>query len=193
MKIEKKYIYVLVAVIVCLLYFGYQVYNTLSREEEIVTMSTLEPTVTDVEYIVVDIKGQVLNEGVYKVIKGTRLYQLIIKAGGLTKDAKSEFINQSIILDDEMMIYIPSIYDQETEVVITTEDSNEDDQTQKLININTASKSSLESIPGIGSVTADSIITYRESNTFETIEDIMNVTGIGESTFEKIKSYITVS
>lgn len=61
------------------------------------------------------------------------------------------------------------------------------------ININTASKSLLKSINGIGDKLAERIIKYREENgKFETIEDIMKINGIGDSKFEDIKDYITV-
>lgn len=61
-----------------------------------------------------------------------------------------------------------------------------------LININTATKEELMTIPNIGESKADKIIEYRNKNRFEKVEDIQNVSGIGESIFEKIKTYITV-
>jgi competence protein ComEA len=61
------------------------------------------------------------------------------------------------------------------------------------ININTASLAELDSLPGIGPITAQLIIDYRENKgPFKSIEDIMNVSGIGPKTFEEIKDLITV-
>ena len=61
------------------------------------------------------------------------------------------------------------------------------------VNINTATATELEMLPGIGPKTAEAIVEYREANgPFETIEDIMGVSGIGEGIFEKIKDGITV-
>ncbi len=62
-----------------------------------------------------------------------------------------------------------------------------------MININTASREELMTLPGIGDAKADSIISYRNENgRFNSIEDIMKISGIKEGAFEKIKSYITV-
>ena len=60
-------------------------------------------------YIYIDIRGSVLNPGVYKVLDGTRLFQLISLAGGLTMEANEQVINQSQLLEDEMFIYVPNL------------------------------------------------------------------------------------
>jgi competence protein ComEA len=65
--------------------------------------------------------------------------------------------------------------------------------TTELLDINTASTTELEELPGIGPTTAQKIVEYREQNgPFISIEDIINVSGIGPGTFERIKDLITV-
>lgn len=62
-----------------------------------------------------------------------------------------------------------------------------------VVNINTATKAELDTLPGIGPSKAEAIITYRETvGRFNTIEDIKNVKGIGDKTFQNLKDYITV-
>ena len=62
-----------------------------------------------------------------------------------------------------------------------------------LININSATQTELETLPGIGPSTALKIIKYREENgKFNSIEDIKNVNGIGDSKFNNIKDLISV-
>jgi len=62
------------------------------------------------------------------------------------------------------------------------------------ININTASATELDNLPGIGAKTAARIVEYRQKNgPFKKVEELMNVRGVGEKNFLKLKDHITVS
>jgi competence protein ComEA len=60
------------------------------------------------------------------------------------------------------------------------------------VNINTADKTTLQTLPGIGEATAGAIIEYRNKTPFKTIEDLKKVSGIGDAKFERVKEFITV-
>ena len=140
------------------------------------------------EYIYIDIKGEVQNPGVYKVLKGSRLFQLLTFAGGATSQADTLAINLSLKLYDQQVVYIPSFEDSFPIIIDVINDNM-----SGIVNINSASLELLDTLPGIGPSTAQSIIDYRtEIGFFESIEDIMNVSGIGEATFNEIKDLITV-
>src|SRR5574339_813666 len=150
----------------------------------------LRPVPTD-RPIVVHITGAVPRPGVYALPKGARIQDGISAAGGFLAEADKTNINLAQALEDGEKIDIPFIEGASPviatplpEVVATTTD---------LININTASASELDSLPGIGPTTAQKIIDYRTQNgPFVSTEDIINVSGIGPASYERIKDLITV-
>ena len=137
--------------------------------------------------IYVDISGCVKEPGVYEVQEGTRVFQLIEEAGGLTENADIEGINRAEPLIDGQKIVIYARSGDETESAGSGERSD------GRININTADSELLQEIPGVGPVTAEKIIQYREENgRFAAPEEIKNVSGIGEKTYEKLANFICV-
>lgn len=170
----------------------------------------------------VDIKGAVVNPGVYEMEKESRVEDVIIKSGGLTKDADTSVLNLSKSLKDEMVIIIytkqeldsmrkgnTTIKYIEKECIcpklendaciddkITNEDNNQTTIDQKpsgKISLNNASLKELTNLTGIGEKKALAIIEYREKNGgFKSTEEITKVSGIGKSTYEKIKDQLTL-
>lgn len=137
--------------------------------------------------IYVYVCGAVNQPGVYEFPIGSRAYEVIQRAGGFREDAATTYINQAKILKDETQLYIPTVDEASQEKI--QKQSEEDGK----VNINTASRDELMTLPGVGEAKADSIIEYREANgEFRTIEAIMQISGIKEGLFNKIKEYITI-
>lgn len=138
--------------------------------------------------IFVEICGCVNNPGVYEVMQNSRVYQVIELAGGLSENAMGKAVNQAAFVNDGQQIYIPSV-----EEGAAQNNDVSDGSIQKLVNINSAEKEELMSLPGIGESKALAVIAYRENNgRFGKVEDIMNVSGIKEAAFNKIKELICV-
>lgn len=157
----------------------------------------------DEEIVVVHVIGEVNNPGVVTLPEGSRIIDAINMAGGKTEEADLSKINLAYIVEDGTQIYIPRINENLNQVnlisdgagigVIINDSDVEENKVEAKVNINTANKEKLETLPGIGETTAQKIIDYRESNgKFKTIEDIKNVSGIGDAKYESLKDKITV-
>jgi competence protein ComEA len=142
--------------------------------------------------ITVDISGAVSQPGVYQLPVGSRVQDAIDAAGGLLENAYAETINLAMPLNDGTKVLIPVIPEPHT-VAEGETNTNPASPASTLININTASSSQLQELPGIGQSKAQAIIDYRESyGPFTAVEQIMNVSGIGPATFERLKDLITI-
>lgn len=188
--------------------------NVIAKEEMLEEKK--EPEETLKEHYKVDIKGQVNKPGVYEIDADSRVIDVINLAGGLKKDANTDFLNLSKKVEDGSVIWIYTTKEIEqlkkvktvTEYIekecncpdvsnsacITNNPSEKNNTTQtSKVNINTSSIEELMKLSGIGEAKAKAIIEYRKKNPFKNISDIKNVSGIGDSAYEKIKDFITVS
>ena len=146
--------------------------------------------------IFVHVVGEVNKPGVVKVPDGTRLYNVIEKAGGMTKDAQTDYLNLAESVKDGQQVNVISKkqYKKLKKDKKKSHKTADGKDTSGLININTATAEELKSLNGIGDAKAQAIVEYRtQSGNFSKIEDIKNVSGIGDATFNNIKSQICVS
>lgn len=198
--IRENKIYV-IAGIVAVLFF---LYSSFDKEDELTEMN--EGTLAMVEanseekndtkvdekimVMMADIKGAVVNPGVYEINEGGRVVDLIELAGGLAEDADTAVINFASYVQDEMAIYVPRIGENVNAVLPVQVGETAGNGT---VNLNSAGSSELQTLPGIGPAKADAIIEYREMNgPYKSIEDLKEISGIGDKTFEKLKDLISV-
>jgi len=147
--------------------------------------------------IVVYVTGAVKNPGIYVLDKGSRLYELL-KRAGLKPDAAVGYMNLAEKLTDSEMIYVPTLKEAEEygykEKLLNGNfmlKSAGAYSNEGKININHASVDELTKIPGVGPVTAQKIIEYREKNgPFKTPEDLLKIDGIGKKKLEKMKEFL---
>ncbi|KAA5806738.1 helix-hairpin-helix domain-containing protein [Thermoanaerobacterium thermosaccharolyticum] len=139
--------------------------------------------------IKVYVTGLVKSPGVYTMKDGDRVDDAIKLAGGALEGADLSNINLAEKVKDEQMIKVPKIGENNN----STGGIGDVEKADGKININKATKEELDTLPGIGEVTAQRIIDFREQHgNFQKIEDIMNVSRIGPKLFEQIKDKITV-
>lgn len=164
--------------------------------------------------IMVDVKGFVVNPGIYKLKEGSRVIDAINAASGVLEGADTSVLNLSKKLKDEMVIIVYSSYQVESFKKVKEEEQqiqdgcingvnevendacieeNGEEKESTLVSINTATLEELMTLEGVGEAKAKSIIAYREEHgPYQAIEDLLNVSGIGESLLAKIKKNITL-
>jgi competence protein ComEA len=147
------------------------------------------------------INGAVQRPGVYTLQPGDRLVEALASAGGALPEADLAAVNLARRVQDEGYYYIPRAGEK---LPPAAESVSATDQTQtspapgpvasRLIDLNTAPASALETLPGIGAVRAQAIVDDRTQNgPFRSPQDITRVSGIGPITYEKIQHLITVA
>lgn len=145
----------------------------------------------------VHVCGEVNIPGVYELEKGQRVCDAIERAGGFTEAAAPDYLNLAEPVQDGMKLTVPKQSDipkPEWGPERVGYESAGAVSASRLINLNTATKEELMTLPGIGEARAGDIIRYREEHGgFEKIEDVMKISGIKKAAFQKIKEDITVS
>lgn len=140
--------------------------------------------------ITVYVSGEVNSPGLVELPSDSRIADAIKACGDFTPLADKAKINLAQKLTDGMQIQV----DSKTPINNSSEsinNTNSNSSNSNLININTATKEDLDTLPGIGPATAQKIIDYRqEHGNFSSIEDIKNVKGIGEAKFSKMQDKI---
>lgn len=162
-----------------------------------ITETTSEPETTKMEKkaeegcIYVYVCGHVKNPGVYALDEQARICDAIALAGGVSEDGRGEALDQAALMTDGQTLYVPGLDEEwNTEDFKDAEKGMDDGK----VNINTASKEELMTLPGIGESKAETIVQYREEHgNFESIEGLMEIPGIKEGVYNKIKDGIKVS
>lgn len=152
--------------------------------------------------------GAVECPGVYGIHEGMRIFEVLELAGGMTGEADPDWINQAQTVSDGQMLRIYTR--EETELMRSsgmTAGTGQDGTmagtagdgaaavsgSDEKVNINTAAREELMTLPGIGEAKADAILRYRqEHGAFGSIEEICQISGIKEAVFSNIKDRITV-
>ena len=150
--------------------------------------------------IVVHVAGEVKNPGVYTLSNSARMIDAVLAAGGATARADLEVINLATPLMDSSQIYVPAKGAAERPVFARpqpgmngVQSSQNSPDSGGVVNINRASVTELDALPGVGPSTAQAIVDYRATNgPFGSPEDLLNVKGIGPAKFEAMRKLVGV-
>lgn len=177
------------SIFVAILIGAFAVYPRLAARDPVVTPPATAPE-TDRprarERLFVHVAGAVVDPGLYTFPSGSRVADAIEAAGGPARRADLDAVNLAEVLRDGLKIDVPI---RGTTVPVTSTST----PASSIINLNTADQPALETIPGVGPVTATAILQHRtEIGSFDAVEQLLDVTGIGPATLEALRPYVTV-
>lgn len=190
----------LIAVVSLLIFFN----TSQKTDEEIEISSTrLSQNFDGRAKIFVDVSGSINKPDLYEASNGTRLKEIIKKAGGLSDDADKSFFarnfNLARVVSDQEKIYIPSAWEINNGYFVENQQTlnyispgagiGSNVPTSYKININSDTIEELDTLPGVGKVTVQKIIDNRP---FGALEELLNKKIVNKSVFENIKYLITI-
>lgn len=141
--------------------------------------------------VIVDVSGKVRHPGIVTLKAGSRVHEAIAKAGGPADGADTTGINLARILADgeQIIVGAPAAPPAGSAAPGTSGAASAQGAT---ISLSSATLDQLDTLPGIGPVTAQAIIDFRtERGGFRAIEDLLDVTGIGEKTLADLRDQVT--
>ncbi len=154
-------------------------------------VATVGPAAPDEEEVVVDVAGAVVSPGVHHLDAGARVVDAVDAAGGLAPDADAARVNLAAVLVDGQQVYVARV--GEVPPAATDAGGTAPAGPAPLVDLNTASATDLEALPGIGPTTAEAIVDHRERNgPFRAVDDLLDVRGIGDAKLEQLRDRVTV-
>lgn len=181
---QKQKIIVSVVAVILIAGFGWSISKQLAQPTSKVLSATTEKIITATETksqskaFFIEVVGQVKNPGVYQINKEMIVLEAIEMAGGFNPDADLQHVHKNItlsaVVQANQKIYIPAKNE--------TSSPNTSGDTSQKISINSASRTELMTLSGVGEVTADKIIAGRPYKTLEELKEH----GVGESLYAKI-------
>ncbi|MDQ3877045.1 MAG: helix-hairpin-helix domain-containing protein [Actinomycetota bacterium] len=152
--------------------------------------AVVQPT-SSAATVVVHVAGAVRSPGVYALPLGSRVTDAIAAAGGAVGRADLDALNLAAPLSDGEKIEV--VRRGTASQGVSTAPASAGPGSGALVSINNADEAALDTIPGIGPVTAEAILKYRsEIGSFDSIDQLIDVPGIGPATLESIRPYVTL-
>jgi competence protein ComEA len=142
--------------------------------------------------VAVHVAGRVRRPGLVRLPAGSRVHDAIRAAGGTTPGADLDAVNLARKLADGEQVRIPGPGDPAPPDAAASPGSAAATPSAPL-DLNTATTEQLDTLPGVGEVTAGRIIAYRTAHPFTTVDELLEVPGIGQRRFEQLKDLVTVT
>jgi competence protein ComEA len=143
--------------------------------------------------VAVHVAGRVRRPGLVRLPAGSRVQDAIRAAGGATSGADLNAINLARKLADGEQVRVPAPGDPAPPPDPAVTPGGAGATPSAPLDLNTATPEQLDTLPGVGEVTASRIITYRSAHPFTTVDELLEVPGIGQRRFDQLKDLVTVT
>jgi len=157
-------------------------------------------TTTELPFIYVQVAGAVRRPGVYRVDVGSRVFEVIRKAGGVTAEGEEHALPLAVELSDGAKVVVPekgAEEGSESEVLLPSGVTGglsvprPGGGSGSPLSLNHAALSELQTLPGIGPKTAEKIIAYRDANGgFASVDELQDIPGIGSVTMGRLRDLV---
>lgn len=145
------------------------------------------------EAVMVHVAGAVKRPGLYPLPAGSRFADAIVAAGGPTTKADLDLVNLAQFALDGTKVEVPKRGNGRPGGPGTVADPASIPSAPPVISLNAADQAALETIPGIGPVTAAAILQHRdEIGGFTSLEQLLDVSGIGPATYESMRDFVSL-
>ena len=138
--------------------------------------------------VAVHVAGRVRRPGLVRLAAGSRVLDAVRAAGGATPGADLDAVNLARKLVDGEQVRIPA----RGQAVAAPPAGVPGAQAAGPLDLNTATAEQLDTLPGVGEVTAGRIVAYRSAHPFTSVDELLEVPGIGQRRFEQLKDLVTV-
>ena len=140
--------------------------------------------------VLVDVVGEVRRPGVYELEEGSRVLDAVRKAGGAKPKAALELVNLAAPVADGGQIVVPAKLSQGgTPAAVGAAAGSQ--ASPAPVHLNSATLEQLDSLPGVGPVTAQKILDYRqEHGAFQSVDELDAIPGIGPARLEALKKVV---
>jgi competence protein ComEA len=150
----------------------------------------ISATPTPVPMIRVHVAGAVVTPMVVDLPQGSRVQDAIAAAGGLAANADPAQLNLAAVLNDGDQVLIGTVASPAGQVSGQSGGTGGGGAAGK-VSLNSANAAQLETIPGVGPVTAAKIIAHREANgPFTAVDQLLEISGIGDKTLAELAPYV---
>jgi competence protein ComEA len=155
------------------------------------SVAPLTKTAAAPALVVVDVVGAVRLPGLYKLAQGARIADAVARAGGATRKADLTMINLAAPLADGEQVVVPKRGAAAPSAAPSGTDGSAGVATSGPVHLSTATLEQLDSLPGVGPVTAQKVLDYRQTHgAFTSVDELDAVPGIGPARMEQLKDLV---